>query len=46
MEIHIVFYEKKYGTFDDAQTHKNGICVVCLFGIVINMSIIHLLIRH
>ncbi|XP_025406686.1 carbonic anhydrase 7-like [Sipha flava] len=32
MEVHIVHYKKEYGTFENAQTYSDGVCVVGFFG--------------
>lgn len=36
MEIHIVHYKKEYGSFENAQKHCDGVCVLGYFGKVID----------
>jgi len=35
MEVHIVHYKKEYGSFKNAQSYSDGVCVVGFFGEVI-----------
>lgn len=39
MEIHIVHFKAEYGSFEKAQNYIDGVCVVALFGEVINIYI-------
>lgn len=39
MEVHIVHYKREYGSFKNAQSYSDGVCVVGFFGEVINFKI-------
>jgi len=45
MEVHIVHYKREYGSFKNAQSYNDGVCVVGFFGEVINFKINILLMR-
>lgn len=36
MEVHMVHYKKEYGSFQNALSYSDGVCVVGFFGEVIN----------
>lgn len=36
VEVHVVWYNAKYGSYDNATMYPNGIAVVALFGQVIS----------
>lgn len=44
MEVHIVHYKKEYGSFENAQTYSDGVCVVGFFGEVMETHLIIILI--
>jgi hypothetical protein len=46
MEVHIVHYKKEYGTFENAQTYSDGVCVVGFFGEVIKTNLNIFLIKN
>lgn len=43
MEIHIVHFKAEYGSFEKAQNYIDGVCVVALFGEVINIYTVYIL---
>lgn len=37
MEVHMVHFKKEYGSFQNALSYSDGVCVVGFFGEVINL---------
>lgn len=43
MEVHIVHYKQEYGSFENALTYSDGICVIGFFGEVTETSLVNVL---